>query len=295
MRGTLHLLQASDFPLYIAARQAHPARRPPSWFSYHGVTPNELEAIIEGVAATLHDVPMTREELAHAVAERAQISKLQELLRSGWGALLKPSAFRGDLCFGLNRGQHVTFVRPSQWIGAWDAVEPEHALHEVVHRYLAAYGPATGDDFARWWGIDAGAAKRLFRSLAGEITLVTVDEWQGWALNATVQSIQNTNPSSSVRLLPSFDPYTIALYRQPFVLNQTYKGRVSRPQGWISAVVLVDGRIEGVWEYEKQRGQLVVTVDLFGSLTSQITRGVDAEAQRLGDFLGAEAVVTYTS
>lgn len=113
MRGTLHLLQASDFPLYIAARQVHSARRPPSWFTYHGVTPDELEATIEGVAATLHDTPMTREELAHAVAERAHTPKLGELLCSGWGTLLKPSAFRGDLCFGPNRGQNVTFVRPS--------------------------------------------------------------------------------------------------------------------------------------------------------------------------------------
>ncbi len=295
MRGTLHLLPASDFPLYIAARQVHPARRPPSWFTYHGVTPNELEAIMEGVADTLHDVPMTREELAHAVAERAQNPKLQELLRSGWGVLLKPSAFRGDLCFGPNRGQNVTFVRPNQWLGAWDAVEPEHALQKILRGYLGAYGPATGDDFARWWGIDAGAAKRLFRSLAGEMTPVAIDDWQGWALRSTVQQIQNTNAPPSVRLLPIFDPYTITLYRQPFVLDQTHKAWVSRPQGWISAVVLVDGRIEGVWECEKQRAQLAIKIDMFGSLTDQVKHGIEAEARRLGSFVEMEAVVASAS
>ncbi len=295
MRGTLHLLRTSDFPLYVAARQVHPARRPPSWYSYHGVTPAELEAIIEGVAATLHDATMTREELADAVADRAHNAKLRELLRSGWGALLKPSAFRGDLCFGPNRGQHVTFVRPHDWLGKWQAVDPQQALQEIVRRYLAAYGPATSDDFARWWGIDAGAAKRFFRSVADELTIVAVGDWQGWAPNTMLQSISSTNASRSVRLLPSFDPYTIALYRQPFVLDQVFKGRVSRPQGWISPVVLVGGRIEGVWEYNKQRARHRVRIDLFGSSTDEIKQGIAKEAQRLGDFLQAEVPITYAA
>lgn len=293
MRGTLHLLHASDFPLYIAARNAHAARRPPSWFTYHGVTPDELEAIIEGVAATLHETPMTRDELAHAVAQRAHNPKLQDLLRSGWGALVKPSAFRGDLCFGPSRGQNVTFVRPSAWIGAWNAVDPQQAVQDIVRRYLAAYGPATSDDFARWWGIDVGAAKRLFQLLANEITIITVDGWQGWVLWSTVHHIQTTPPVGSVRLLPSFDPYTIALYRQPCVLDQTHKARVSRPQGWISAVVLVDGRIEGIWEYEKQRAQLAIKIDMFRSPTHEVKHGIQAEAQRLGDVWEMDVALTY--
>ncbi|HET7090701.1 MAG TPA: hypothetical protein VFL17_18870 [Anaerolineae bacterium] len=89
------------------------------------MTPAELDAIIEGIPQTLNDVPMTREQLADALAKRARKPKLREVLLSGWGALLKPSAFRGDVCFGPNQGQNVTFVRPSQWIGEWRPVEPQ--------------------------------------------------------------------------------------------------------------------------------------------------------------------------
>lgn len=292
MRGTLHLLRATDLPLFVAARQMHTVRRPPSWFTYHGVTAEELATIFAEVQATLQETPITREQLADAIAERAHNPKLRDLLRSGWGALLKPSAFQGDLCFGPSQEQNVTFVRPNDWLGAWQAHEPEPAIKEIMRRYLTAYGPATSDDFARWWGVEPNVAKRLLRLLADEIAVVDVEGWQGWALKSTIQRMQALDASHSVRLLPGFDPYTIALYRHPFVLHEAYKSRVSRPQGWISAVVLVNGRIEGVWSHDKQRAQVVVTVDMFASPSSDVKHGIEAEAQRLGQFWGVENVYT---
>jgi hypothetical protein len=41
------------------------------------------------------------------------------------------------------------------------------------------------------------------------------------------------------------------------LLPQAYKGRVFRPQGWISVVVLVDGCMRGVWEHKIRRSQAI--------------------------------------
>src|SRR2546425_691142 len=53
----------------------------------------------------------------------------------------------GLLCFGPNRGNRVTFVRPDQWAGdlarGWTEIDGRVALAEVLRRYLSAYGPAT--------------------------------------------------------------------------------------------------------------------------------------------------------
>ena len=38
------------------------------------------------------------------------------------------------------------------------------------------------------------------------------------------------------------------------VLPGALKGHVYRPQGWLSPVVLVDGRMEGVWRHERRGG-----------------------------------------
>ena len=64
--------------------------------------------------------------------------------------MLKPAARSGRLCFGPNRGQSVTFVRPEAWLKSWRAVDPDAGLAEVARRYLRAYGPATAADLTAW-------------------------------------------------------------------------------------------------------------------------------------------------
>jgi uncharacterized protein YcaQ len=294
MRGTLHLLPASDFPYYIGARSAYAIHRVPSYYRYHGVTPDELDAIIEGIPEVLSDVPMTREQLAEAVAGRANNPNLRQVLLSGWGALLKPSAFRGDICFGPNQGQNVTFVRPNQWIGAWQAAQPHQAIQEMARRYLAAYGPAKTEDFARWWGLQASQAKQVFRSLGDEIEMVDVEGWQAWALASTLEPMKTLEAPFSVRLVPPFDAYVVGAGRgcEP-VLAKAFQSQVYHPQGWISAVVLVDGRMAGVWEYELRGQRLTLKVEMFAQPDGGVEQGLQVEAERLGKYFDAEVELVY--
>jgi len=43
-----------------------------------------------------------------------------------------------------------------------------------------------------------------------------------------------------------------------------------------------------VWEYDKQRSPITVTIDLFAPVRAEIQAGIEAEARRLGDFLGGD-------
>lgn len=296
MRGTLHLLAASDLGLFVAARRAFPIRRSPSYFSYHKVTPDEFAAILEAVPAVLSGVGITREQLADAVALETGKPSLRQVLLSGWGALLKPSAFEGRLCFGPADGQRVTFVRPDQWLGEWPEVDPQQAIHEVARRFLRTYGPATSDEFGRWWGITSGQAKKVFKALGDEVAKVEVEGWQAWALASTLDELQATNLTQTVRLLPYFDPYTIAVARHhQYLMPEEHKARVYRAQGWISPVVLIDGRLAGVWEYDKQRSPITVTIELFAPVQAETQDGIEAEARRLGDFLGDNIEIQWES
>jgi hypothetical protein len=298
MRGTLHLMAADDLPLYVAARGIYPDRNWLSNFTYFGFTLAQHEAFMEAVPQVLSGEPMTREQLATAVAEHIGAPELARmLLESSWGSLWKPSALRGDLCFGPNQGRNVTFVRPGAWLGDWEPVEPYQALQEMARRYLRVYGPATPLDFARWWdgGGRIAAAKKLFRSLEDELDTVDVEGWQAQALRTTIVPMQKleTEADSVVRLLPLFDAYTLGLGRdiEPLLPN-AYKIQVFRPQGWISAVVLVGGQMKGVWEYKTGRTQTTVKVHMFSPPAStKVMEGIEAEAERLGDFLNTKVVV----
>ncbi len=297
MRGTLHLLPTSELPLYVAAREHYDNRKWSEYFAYFGIPAEQYDAFVAAVPQVLGTEPMTREQFASAVSEFVGIPKLQEIiLNANWGSPLKPSAFRGDLCFGPSQGQNVTFVNPKKWMGDWQAIEPETAMKVITRRYLEAYGPATFQDFSWWWWGGGGvtSAKKAFKSLGDEIEEVEVEGHKAWALRDTLEAMQHPEPPDTLHMLPLFDAYTLGLGRNNEVLlPKNHKGKVFRPQGWISAVVLVNGYVKGVWEHKTQRTQTTVKIKLFAAHTKSIQRGIEAEAERFGAFLGTRMEIVY--
>ena len=289
MRGTLHLLPAAELPLWVAAQGAlKPRHHAPSWLRYFGLTREEADAMLAAIPRALDGQMLTREELAAAVAEVSGIAHLGEKLRESWGALLKLAAFRGDLCFAPNAGQNVRFARPDQWLGAWEPVETDRAIRVVTRRYLAAYGPATREEFARWFGATSPArAETLVKRLGEEVTRVELDGTRAWMLTEQVAEAAEATPTRSVRLLPAFDQYVVAAPRDaPAVLPAALKDRVYRPQGWLSPVLLVDGRMAGIWRHERTGGRLVVQVEPFAELPPWARPAAEEEAERLAAFTG---------
>src|SRR5216683_1512951 len=152
MRGTLHLLPANELPLWHAALST--SRRylkPALWQKYFGITIEELDRLTEAVAAALDGRVMTREELVQAVGRLTGSAAFGAKLAQSWGTILKPAAFAGRLCFAPSLGQRVRFTRPDTWLAsAPPPANPQAATAAVTRRYLAAYGPATYHDLARW-------------------------------------------------------------------------------------------------------------------------------------------------
>lgn len=294
MRGTLHLLTADDLPTVVAARQTRPYRYWIKNFAAYGVSESQYERFLAAVPQVLGDQPLTRAQLAAAAAEHTGVAQLRPALtESHWGSTLKPSAFRGDLCFGPSRGRNVTFVRPRDWLGRWREVDPPTALREVIVRYLDVYGPATPRDFGRWWGAGTALAKRAFHELtaSGELAAVDVEGWQAFALRDSLASLEGRPPTGIVRLLPSFDPYTHGLIDCEPLLPQALRNLVFRPQGWVSAVVVLDGRIAGVWDRTSKARRTAVDVRMFSTPSRSVREAIVAEAERLHGFLDADIAV----
>ena len=295
MRGTLHVLSARELPLYIAARDWQLDASWSNYFAEFGLSRAQQDAFLFAIPHVLEQGPMTRLQLADAVAKQTGIAQLRDLIvSSSWGTPLKPSAYRGELCVGPGQGQSVTFMNPRSWIEQWQSIEPELALQEIARRYLQAYGPATSNDFAFWWGCGKTLAKKLFQSLEEELEEVEVEGWRAFALRTALESMQRLEPLETVHLLSLFDAYTIGVPRdcEP-LLAQAHKRKVFNLQGWTFAVVLVNGSIQGVWNSTTRRQQTIVKVHLFSPLPPQIREGIEAEAERLGDFYKTNVLLEY--
>jgi hypothetical protein len=256
MRGTLHLLPSDELGLWVAFLQRRPVPTSAAWERYHGISAKELAAITDAVPAVLDRDPITREELAERIADRLRTRHLAEVLRSGWSAVLKPAANQGLLAQGPPVNGNVTFVDPARWLGSdLDQPDPEEAAAEVIDRFLDVNGPATQDDLARWLGVQPKLGRELLTPHTDRLVLVDVDGHRGWMTKTGAAQAARARPKHTVYLLPGFDPYVLApLSHRQHTIPKGRVAEVSRTAGWISAVLLVDGRIAGTWTTEPDDG-----------------------------------------
>jgi len=302
MRGTLHLLPASELPLWHAALSgSRRYLRESAWQKNFGITLEELDRVTEAVAVALHDRLMTREELAREVGRITGSEDLStKLAQSSWGTILKPAAFSGHLCFGPGLGQRVRFTQPRTWvIRPGNPMDREAAEAEVARRFLTAYGPASYHDLARWWnGGGVATARKWIAALGSEVTPVELDGKQAWMLAVDSRRIPERREKErqrSVRLLPAFDQYVIAAsFHAAQLLPGDLRGRVYRPQGWISPVLLVNGRMLGTWRHQIRSSRVEVTLEPFVKLPRWVLRAAGEEAERLAEFMGCTLTLSVT-
>jgi hypothetical protein len=173
-------------------------------------------------------------------------------------------------------------------------VDPDVALGEVALRFAAANGPVTRVDLARWWGTTPARAGKLV-AIHEQLVELDVEGTPGWMPSAEVDEAAGAGPARSVRLLPAFDQFVVGATRHAdHVLPGALAKRVYRDQGWLSPVVLVNGRMDGVWRHERRGRQVTVEVEPFVDLPAWARRGVEQEADRLAAFLGGPLDLRWT-
>ena len=285
IRNTLHVLPADDLALYVAVLRPRAEGPGDAWLRLRGVTREQYEAIVENVPRALDGRPRTREWLADRLAELAG-PDVREAVLFSWGGVLKQSARRGDLCFGPPRGRNITFVRPDCWLRRpLRTPDPDEAGRELVRRFLAAYGPASAVDFGRWLE-DPTRARALLKANASDLTEVEVEGRRASALTADIAALAGRRRPRGVRLLPAFDQYVTGPRPREAFVPPDRMARVYRPQGFVSPVVLVDGRAAGIWSHEQRGGAIRVEVEPFQALAPKVRKALAAEVERLAAFLG---------
>ena len=293
MRGTLHLLPAHEWRTWVAVLRTREWRITPGWVRYHGITEAELDAVTGAIPEALSGDPLTRDQLADRVAALTGHAHLGEQLRSGWAAVFKPAANRGLLCQGPPRDGNITFTDPARWLGpdaaeAAAAPDPDAATPTVLARFLDAHGPATRDDLARWLGVTPKAARLILARHAEALTEVEVEGHKAWMTPAGAAAAAASGPADGVYLLPGFDPYVLApISHRAHTIPDGRVDEVSRTAGWISPVLLVDGRIAGTWEIETADGVTTATVTPFARLPAPVVPAARAQhAQRYAAVFG---------
>ena len=246
--------------------------------------------ILERLAAG----PLARPAINAAV--RPKVSKrVRNWMDKVWSILRIPFA-EGLVCYGPEENNQVTFVRSDHWLPRAEPVPESAAQIALLRKYLGAYGPANVHDFSHWAGLPMSVSRKTFSDLKEELCEVSVSGEPCAILQEDLPLLTLRNiDRDSVRLLPLFDPYLLAHAEKYHLVEQLHYKRVYRNQGWISAVILRDGKIAGTWSYVIEGKKIVVQITPFKRLPTSIRKLLEFEAATLSAFLGKEVEMQYLS
>jgi hypothetical protein len=134
-------------------------------------------------------------------------------------------------------------------------------------------------------------AREIWAREEADIAPVSVDGWGAAVLRDDLAALRRAGcERPPVRLLPYFDGFLLGHKEREHLVAARNRKRVYRAQGWIAPVVLVDGRVAGVWAHAREGNRLRVRVTKFTALSRHLVAAIGEEARDLGRFLGAPDV-----
>jgi hypothetical protein len=162
----------------------------------------------------------------------------------------------------------------------------------VIRRFLRAYGPSTAAEFGRWFSLEPALAKRLFAALNDELLTVDVEGDKRLLLSGDEEGFEPQ--PEAVHLLPHFDVYVIGSHpRAQLIPPGTAIGEAAPGTAAGLPVVLVGGRVLGVWLREQRGKRLRITVDAHAPLDRRQKAELAEQAERVGEILQSKSEVEF--
>ena len=308
MRGTMFLLPSDELSVFVRGSVRRAAYNL-NWAIRHSGSKEDVDKLLDHVGEILEE-PRTRTDLAQMLTE-SHGYKTKSKAAGGWGDkrkvphvkvgaislsmgfLLHIIRARDVICSGPNQGTEASYVRADKWIKNWKDVSQEKAERELLVKYLKAHGPATINDFAIWEGLYMKDAKDIWSKEAENIVEVDIQGSKASTLESDLSELESAKVDEPVvRLVPYFDSFLLGHKSHLNIVDEKNRKRVYRSQGWVSPVVLVDGRAQGVWSHAQKKNDLEVKITPFSKLSNQVTERAKEEASDLGRFLDCSSVKT---
>jgi hypothetical protein len=276
MRGTLHLVPRDDLHRYAAAVGACIAAQETRLWPKHGVSAEDEERVTDGILRALADGPLERGALAERVGDDLG-PEVGELLRHSWGIGLKPAVARGAVEL-RSRGRDLRLSLPQT---STLPIEETQARRWLAARYLAANAVGDAATFARWSGLTRTQARTALDAVADTTARIRDSIWY------CAGELTDPGRSSRISLLPVFDPFTLSVPdREGFCTGAA--AEIWRKGGWVSAVIVQDGRALGTWKSVRSRDTIRIEYSWFDKCSPAASRSVAVEEARTISFLSAE-------
>jgi hypothetical protein len=275
MRITLHAVADEDRPAFRLAMRPtlRAAGLDDRRFTSTGLTVGDADALVAELTT------FATEPRARADVEAHLATHLGTALDAGvWRALrmIAPLVHApGDAPWSFDRT--ARFVARDDGTPGLDRDE---ATARLIRRYLAAFGPASRKDFARFTMLRQADTRSAWERLRPD--LVTMEGPAGTTLHDLPGApLPDEDVAAPPRLLPMWDSVLLAYADRTRLIPDAYRRHLIRRNGDVLPAVLVDGAVAGSWRHVEGG----IEVAAFHTLADEAWDGLAEEARRLVAFL----------
>lgn len=259
-RSTLHLMPAEDLPMLFGVRRLQVGGYQ-QWYQREGLSPAQVEILVEAVATALREGPHSRMDLSRRLVPQLG-DWARPMLEHSWGGIIKLACALGHLCHAPALGavaageeeisREARFVHLAGWLpgGIPPVMESAAAVAAMLRRYLGSFGPAGPSDFRKFSGLPAGPVHQAFADLATDLVPVRLAGKPSFILADDLEALLAAEPASGgITVLPLFDPWLLAHQDTGQYVDEKHRPAIYRTAGWISPVVLRQGRVIAHWNH----------------------------------------------
>jgi len=304
MRITLHAVAAEDrAPFHRAMTPTlRAARLNDARFRASGLTDADADALVPHVLAFARR-PRVRQEIEAALEERFGAAAAP----GAWWALRTIAPLvHAPSNEPWSFGRWPRYVAAPDVHGGEDPPAPDEpagvdgpvavtaaaaalaATAQLVLRYLAAFGPASRQDFAQFALLRQTEVGPAFAAVGD--ALVALPGPDGATLYDVPDApLPDDDAPAPPRLLAMWDSVLLAYKDRGRVIPPAYRTHVVRRNGDVLPTVLVDGYVAGVWR--PRAGAIEVTA--FHALGDDDWDGIEREARELLAFLADRDGAVY--
>lgn len=283
MRCTIHLLTADDYVTFRGALQPALTRAMRSALArvrdtldlealdaearrFFGTNPCTFETFRAHLRATQADA----DERALAYTVRTQLPLVQVPTDTKW-------AFPASADFAL----------ADAWLERAVDASPSPA-HELVRRYLAAFGPATPADAQVWSGLPG--LRPVFEELRP--TLVTFNDERGRELLDLPGAPRPPEDTPApVRFLPEYDNAVLSHQDRSRVIADEHRPLIVSKNLQVRGTFLVDGFVAGAWNAERKRKTATLLLEPFVRIAKKARASLEEEGEAMLRFIEGEAEI----
>jgi hypothetical protein len=231
---------------------------------------------------------LTRDEVRGVLAH-AGIATSGELRMS---YILMRAELDGVICSGARRGKQFTYALLSERAPHARHLERDHALAELARRFFLSRGPATVHDFAKWSGLTVTDARAGLEAIKSQLEHEQVDAQSYWRSPST-PAVPERAPTAV--LLSIYDEYISGYKDRSAMIEPSYGAKLQALGNALTAIVVVDGQVVGIWKRTLKKDAVVVETDIFAALTTAESQAVAAAIDHYAAFLQLPALPLTSS